>query len=726
MVPLNLINNINCNKELFIDICISIFIIVLGFLCFFKAGVPTSGYSSTFILQGLRILSESTYDFYERGPIFPLLIALSYKLLGISVKSAFIVVRLLMIFGWVAIYWLTLNLYSRKIAIAALALIITSYGMNLIGEFVTPDTIVPCLIIIFFVFLNVAFRKKTFYLFAFTGFLLGLSILTKEVSLIFLPLPILMFVFNPEVRTWQIGLRLLLLYLFTMIPVFIWVNYIGERGAPVSSIASLAGGLYSEQLLPNIQEKQFTVLDYLQDIVAKIRFSYKAYFLTTSHYLGSFFIIAWSAIFARFIIVRDQTNAFMISVFICSMPLLIAVGGVQPRLGQIGFFVLLSYIALVSILSSGITKLLSIQVVEETIAEKRFLVNHVLFWGSIFLIMTIQIFFSPNPTVNIYSGKEHNRHENVPFTHNKFAVSGQLSNDVKDACSWLIGQKKNDEAMKIITTSSYQAVDFFSNLQLENYRFHPIIIDDSELEKRIQNGDLLKDDKLLFINSHKKFGGKVKRYNNVQFIFEKDIINSIRQIKPDYIWLSTWKKYLEFYFDYAYYAEKMYSNNSVSIYKIYNDKVVSVEESSLLVSNLFNNRIKYFKKEYPAKYKRLINNLAFLGLTEIDLVRNGYSEKQLFIMAKRLIGMGKKVAYVGPQQIDSIIKDSVPFSITNISPDITKNKIKNIKNIYDYLLIKGSSKGYKNVRKIVSSEDLVYTFPNLLYFGDGSMLYKIK
>jgi len=88
--------------------------------------------------------------------------------------------------------------------------------------------------------------------------------------------------------------------------------------------------------------------------------------------------------------------------------------------------------------------------------------------------------------------------------------------------------------------------------------------------------------------------------------------------------------------------------------------------------------------------------------------------------------LGEKVAYIGPQQIDSI-NDSVPFSITNISRDITVDKIKNI---YDYVLIKGHPEGYKSVRKIVRkisiSEDPLYTFPNLVYFGEGSTLYKIK
>ena len=133
-----------------IDVGISVFILFFGLFFFFKAGVRTSGDSSIYLAQGLKILLENTYDFYERGPMFPLFISFAFKILGISVKSAFVVVRLFMILSWVIVYWLALNMYSRKTAAATVILIATSFGMNIIGEYLLPDTFVPFFILLFF------------------------------------------------------------------------------------------------------------------------------------------------------------------------------------------------------------------------------------------------------------------------------------------------------------------------------------------------------------------------------------------------------------------------------------------------------------------------------------------------------------------------------------------------------------------------------------------------
>ena len=69
-------------------------------------------------------------EMVERGPLFPLMIAASYWLLGESPWSAFWVVRIFCILNPVLVYVLGKELFGKRVGLSAALLVLTSYGVG--------------------------------------------------------------------------------------------------------------------------------------------------------------------------------------------------------------------------------------------------------------------------------------------------------------------------------------------------------------------------------------------------------------------------------------------------------------------------------------------------------------------------------------------------------------------------------------------------------------------
>ena len=65
-----------------------------------------------------------------RGPVFPLVIAWCYWLLGVSPWSAFWAVRIFCVLNPVVVYALGKELFSKRVGIAASILVLTSYSVS--------------------------------------------------------------------------------------------------------------------------------------------------------------------------------------------------------------------------------------------------------------------------------------------------------------------------------------------------------------------------------------------------------------------------------------------------------------------------------------------------------------------------------------------------------------------------------------------------------------------
>jgi 4-amino-4-deoxy-L-arabinose transferase-like glycosyltransferase len=63
--------------------------------------------------------------------------------------------------------------------------------MNICSSYLLLDNIMPFFVLLFIYFINVSFEKNQNWYFVIAGMCLGTAVLTKEMALIFLPLPVL-------------------------------------------------------------------------------------------------------------------------------------------------------------------------------------------------------------------------------------------------------------------------------------------------------------------------------------------------------------------------------------------------------------------------------------------------------------------------------------------------------------------------------------------------------
>lgn len=175
-------------------------------------------------------------------PIFPLMIAASYWLLGPSVWSAFWVVRIFCIFNPIVIYFLGKKLFGKWVGFAAGILILSSFSMN-IWAYRHLDAIWPFWVFLGILSLCYGFEKKSTGLFAISGICLSLAYLTKEVAVLFFGFPILILFLIDQYRKKKNYKNLGVLYIISLVCILPWmvfqqikgegINFLGAAGPAV-------------------------------------------------------------------------------------------------------------------------------------------------------------------------------------------------------------------------------------------------------------------------------------------------------------------------------------------------------------------------------------------------------------------------------------------------------------------------------------------------------------
>lgn len=135
-----------------------------------------------------------------RPPLFPMMLALAFRIFGLSVSSAFRVVWLFAVLNPLMIYFLGKKLYgNRWIGFAAAMMMLTSYTLNF-WSYRHLDAIWPFFALLGMFCIFVALEEKKTIWFIFAGLALGAAFLVKESAIVFFPLPFLAFIFIREYR----------------------------------------------------------------------------------------------------------------------------------------------------------------------------------------------------------------------------------------------------------------------------------------------------------------------------------------------------------------------------------------------------------------------------------------------------------------------------------------------------------------------------------------------
>ncbi|RLC50023.1 MAG: hypothetical protein DRH79_08205 [Candidatus Cloacimonadota bacterium] len=292
------------------------------------------------ILKGKGYVDMSGHPVFIRAPLFPLMIAVSFRMLGISVSSAFWIVRFFAILNPLLIYFLGKKIGGKWLGVTAAFLALSSYSLNF-WSYRHLDAVWPSFVLISLIVLYSAFEASRLSYFILSGMFMGLAYLVKQAALIFFPLPVLLLLFIRTYRNRK-NIRGVLLYLlFISAFVLPWVHYVYFHTSNWKfALLGRGGGFAADAFL---HLNLFTVFErYLHGLV--MYYSGGDQSLVYNFSLAPLFLLSWAFVLFKGIGKRDKDVLILTVIFLLISPYLSFVGNNNLRVGQLVIFILLSYL----------------------------------------------------------------------------------------------------------------------------------------------------------------------------------------------------------------------------------------------------------------------------------------------------------------------------------------------------------------------------------------------
>jgi len=173
-----------------------------------------------------------------RGPVFPMLISLSYFLFGEYFRSALIMERIFWALTVLVSYFLGRSLYNQRTGFLAALFVLSTGVVNRIFYFIWTDGPLVFFTLGFqLLFWEIQKKDRGAKWYVLLGFLLGVSYLLKQTVIVFAPLPFLFWALNSKYRTRQNLMRLFIYMLVIAVFVFGWMGYVYLVGGTANQAA---------------------------------------------------------------------------------------------------------------------------------------------------------------------------------------------------------------------------------------------------------------------------------------------------------------------------------------------------------------------------------------------------------------------------------------------------------------------------------------------------------
>lgn len=254
------------------------------------------------------------------------------------------------------------------------------------------DAVWPFFVLAANYFTYQGFEKRDLKLFLVSGVCLGVAFLIKEVAILFFPLPLLMFLWIAEYRKREILKGVAANILVAIIVVGPWLFYLWQY----DSLASLIGGAAPEVVKDIVQPidngDKGDLVGYMQACLSAIKeygaglaryYSGGRSSLHSNFLIAPGFLLAW--LFMLFKAGKgDRHSKILVLNSLLFLPILYYVGKNDFRLGQTVLFLLLSYLALTTLLQWAFERVSAL-----TIDTAKF--RHALFCIAVVCLLSIQV-----------------------------------------------------------------------------------------------------------------------------------------------------------------------------------------------------------------------------------------------------------------------------------------------------------------------------------------------
>ncbi len=598
-----------------------------GFITFMNQNICITSDMNEYMNYALNIFLARGYTTIEgtlvliRGPLFPLMIAGFYWLLGVSLSSAFWVVRIFSILNPVIVYFLTKKFYGKWTGCFASFLILTSYSMNY-WSYRHIDSVWPFFSLCFILTIYLSFERKLFKYFIFSGVLISIAYLVKPVALLLFPLPFLLFFINKDYRDNK-NLPSLIVYIATIgIIITPWILYVYYHTEDLRySFLGIGGVAAVEDTLKH--KIYFLINNYFIGIINY----YKGYSQSISNnfFIAPLFISSWLFVFLK-AIVKDKISILMVCIFLLLSPFISFVGRNNFRIGQSLLFIMLSYIIIAHFVVS-IGNFIFLRFSRLFSKKNNIQINTIRFGNSLLLmcLLGFQLFINYGNDRGGYEFLKKSiflSSDNIACKNKSFSIN----NEWNEVASWV---------MKNINSNSYIMCSWYNDSQMLYFytrgRYQVTTMPYTTVEWGAYKGKGSKntfslfsmDDiklpaasDLLFFSS--QAGSDDPRWSRCWFLYESIFLSNLVDKKIDYFIIGPVLNFLSLYCreHNAFEEVSSFYNGKIKIFRVKTSLIKDIDNKRFITERtlrFLNNR----RSKNPQVLKMITNNLMRdkMGLT---------------------------------------------------------------------------------------------------------------
>ncbi|NOZ71018.1 MAG: tetratricopeptide repeat protein [Chloroflexi bacterium] len=273
--------------------------------------------------------------------VFPAYMGLIYRLFGATEMTTFVALRLFFVLNTLLVYALGKRLFGKPGGFLAALLVLSSFSLNEWQTIINLDYMLAFVMLGAIALMVRAFEREGWRWFVAAGVAMALGYFTKEIAVVLLPMPLLMWALVPEYRTRKQLIRALLATGLGVGLVGIWVLYTRLAGVQGGTQGVGSVLITTSQFGSNLPSGRL-----LADLLQAPWHYYQSH-LVPYFFYAPLFVLAWLFVIYQAIRGKNrQPYQILLAIFLPFLPQIVYLGWQGFRPGQSFAFFLLSYIAL--------------------------------------------------------------------------------------------------------------------------------------------------------------------------------------------------------------------------------------------------------------------------------------------------------------------------------------------------------------------------------------------
>tara|TARA_B100001123_G_C15344660_1_gene1036443 strand:+ start:9226 stop:11037 length:1812 start_codon:yes stop_codon:yes gene_type:complete len=486
---------------------------------------------SEYLEQAYKIYNGESPSWLWRGPMYSILLAISFFIGGVTVQSAHWMTELIFLFSVCSFYYLGKIIYGSKISFLASLLIILSFKIFAIRRDISLEFLYTGFIFLSCAIFFRAYKSNRKSFFVFSGLLLGLGILTKEISLFYLPFPILVTLLFINGRSKDVLKGVILHYLSILLILLPWVVFLYSQN---ETVTALLGGMRPEWSNAQSTIGYLNIITLISDLLFKGSIGTynslnKLFWLTPALIISTLFIFIFG--FIR----NNKNDKMFISVFVLFIPWTLSYGLWDDGLRHIVLSIMLFHLAfarIIFLILILINRLISHEI--RLFSSKKTNLLLTLLVTSIFIIPIISFNQNSKKTFSSIIKNYKNSKYAIRFGTD-ITLGGRFSKEITDSAIWI---KNNIPKGSVIRTGGmfHFPIKFYTNF---NYQYRYIRGDITNVPKYYFLPDLISNPSSMTNSNSKQYS---------EFVF--DAIQSLHRQEDRIVCITTTKKFRSHHFRY--------------------------------------------------------------------------------------------------------------------------------------------------------------------------------